>query len=575
MSPPHTHARSAIAISPQESIQEEPEPEVIGAGLPMFQRLMLLKSKEDKAARENQYKVFIIFFINIFINKSIKSIQLQVSHDPASRKTSLSPTSPTLKTQLNDQGLTKTHLKVSFKERIKSMQSDPKDSKSSRDDSNDQLLPITQKPKKPSTTQSLRDKFKSISNMQKDEPLKPWSKLKLATVVSLGGSYSSLNSACLHDSPKITKRTKQRSTPADLNLPTKSSSSYKLQLDNDNEQKFSVSDSEIKSSTDKFKKVKVKPRPLKLRTEPRTYCSVDDLSPEYCSREYIERSIDENQYILHLSSKNIYFFFIQTVPFVKKLKILNERQKLAELESVIQTRSFSLDCTDSSNSNELVEVLTRSHSEASCVAARTKATLTSPIVPVAPFHLTQPPPSPLSPDSNETLERKQLKSILKKLSEDRLLQKGDTDALQVDVKRLRRSQTLEGYVARHGKFLKCVTFNNTLSSPPTAPPVLREGLYPDNAFPHPTNAQPHQSHALTYAKYNIDLTNSTNTNRFKYPDKSNASVVSPTDNRHNVIYSQSPIIQSYDYSAKLEIVQEERNQKIVKGIIFFCKLIFY
>lgn len=164
------------------------------------------------------------------------------------------------------------------------MQSDPKDSKSQRDDFNDQLLPIAQKPKKPSTTQSLRDKFKSIGNMQKDEPLKPWSKLKLATVVSLGGSYSSLNSAGINDSPKVSKRTKQRSTPADLNLPVKSSSSHKLQLDI--EQKISVSDSEIKSSTDRLKKVKVKPRPLKLKTEPRTYCSVDDLSPEYCGREY-------------------------------------------------------------------------------------------------------------------------------------------------------------------------------------------------------------------------------------------------------------------------------------------------
>lgn len=252
---------------------------------------------------------------------------------------------------------------------------------------------------------------------------------------------------------------------------------------------------------------------------------------------------------------------------MKKLKILYERQKLAELESVIQTRSLSLDCTDSSNSNELVEVLTRSHSEASCVVARSKAPLTSPVAPVEPFYLTQPPPSPLSPDSTETLERKQLKSILKKLSEDRLLQRGG-EVPEAEVKRLRRSQTMEGYVARHGKFLKCVTFNNTLSSPPTAPTALREGLFPDHAFfpKVPVAQQQQQSHdsiALSYAKYNVDLTNSTN--RFKYPDKSNTSVVSPTENRQNSIYSQAPIIQNYDYSAKLEIVQEERSQKIIKG----------
>ena len=252
---------------------------------------------------------------------------------------------------------------------------------------------------------------------------------------------------------------------------------------------------------------------------------------------------------------------------MKKLKILYERQKLAELESVIQTRSLSLDCTDSSNSNELVEVLTRSHSEASCVVARSKVPLTSPVAPVEPFNLTQPPPSPLSPDSTETLERKQLKSILKKLSEDRLLQRGG-EVPEAEVKRLRRSQTMEGYVARHGKFLKCVTFNNTLSSPPTNPTALREGIFPDHAFfPQVPAAQqpPHDSFALSYARYNVDLTNSTN--RFKYPDKSIASVVSPTDNRQNSIYSQAPIIQNYDYSAKLEIVQEERSQKIIKGKI--------
>lgn len=63
---------------------------------------------------------------------------------------------------------------------------------------------------------------------------------------------------------------------------------------------------------------------------PKMYASIDDLSPEYCG-----------------------------LPFVKKLKILNERQKLAELERVV--RSSSLDCGDS---GEFDQNLTRSHSEA-------------------------------------------------------------------------------------------------------------------------------------------------------------------------------------------------------------------
>lgn len=46
ISPPHTHVTSTL--SPQESIQEEPEPEIVGAGLPILQRLKFLKTKDDK-----------------------------------------------------------------------------------------------------------------------------------------------------------------------------------------------------------------------------------------------------------------------------------------------------------------------------------------------------------------------------------------------------------------------------------------------------------------------------------------------------------------------------------------------
>lgn len=54
VSPPHTHVSSTI--SPQASIQEEPEPEIIGAGLPLLQRLKLLKEKE-RHSKENQTRV--------------------------------------------------------------------------------------------------------------------------------------------------------------------------------------------------------------------------------------------------------------------------------------------------------------------------------------------------------------------------------------------------------------------------------------------------------------------------------------------------------------------------------------
>lgn len=75
--------------------------------------------------------------------------------------------------------------------------------------------------------------------------------------------------------------------------------------------------------------------PARKLQQTKMYASVDDLSPEYCG-----------------------------LPFVKKLKILNERQKLAELEKAV--RSSSLDCGENTES-EFDSNLTRSHSEACAI----------------------------------------------------------------------------------------------------------------------------------------------------------------------------------------------------------------
>lgn len=75
--------------------------------------------------------------------------------------------------------------------------------------------------------------------------------------------------------------------------------------------------------------------PTRKLQQTKMYASVDDLSPEYCG-----------------------------LPFVKKLKILNERQKLAELEKAV--RSSSLDCGENTES-EFDSNLTRSHSEACAI----------------------------------------------------------------------------------------------------------------------------------------------------------------------------------------------------------------
>uniref|UniRef100_A0A182NSR4 Cyclic nucleotide-binding domain-containing protein n=1 Tax=Anopheles dirus TaxID=7168 RepID=A0A182NSR4_9DIPT len=468
ISPPHTHVTSAI--SPQESIQEEPEPEVIGAGLPLMQRLKLLKAKEDRLAKESQSK--------------LQVTSNQTSSSPSIVQ-SMSPTSPTVKAPpspiLNTTGVAGHHAKptmrVSFKDRIRSLHhqdskhhGEPKPSSvpgtiHETTDMKQHLLqsvPALGKvlqqqqqqqaqhhhhhhPSKPSTAQTLKDKIRSLGHIKGDDQLKPWSKLKLATVVSLGGSYTSLNNAASEESPilKQSKRSRLKtSIPADLNLnslvamtpppissapPTTTAPAAPFLpnkvLSCAAGEAASVSDSEVASGSRTQRpiasaatraalpaRVRMKPKPIKLVSEPKSYLSIDDLSPEYCG-----------------------------LPFVKKLKILNERQKLAELESAIQTRSLSLDCTDSNTStastHDLLDQLTRSQSEGSGMAHTVRSKSESPRRSDSSGLL------PLSPESNETLERRQLKSILKKLSEDKAALEQRPNR---DLKKLMRAQTVEG-----------------------------------------------------------------------------------------------------------------------------------
>ncbi|XP_043464168.1 uncharacterized protein LOC122499744 isoform X6 [Leptopilina heterotoma] len=185
------------------------------------------------------------------------------------------------------------------------------------------------------------------------------------------------------------------------------------------------------------RRIQLKQSLTHIRQQTKMYASVDDLSPEYCG-----------------------------LPFVKKLKILNERQKLAELEKAV--RSSSLDC------GELAEIgfdgnLTRSHSEACAIEyARKLAKLNR-------YRRAISSPDQLSPE-NETLERRNLKSILKKLSaesrtgssEVSVTSTPDRERATAEFRRLMRAPTIEGYAARHSKLSKSVTFNKyTLQSPPS------------------------------------------------------------------------------------------------------------
>lgn len=167
------------------------------------------------------------------------------------------------------------------------------------------------------------------------------------------------------------------------------------------------------------------------------------------------------------------------MPFVKKLKILNERQKLEELELVMKTRSFSLDIPDSQGNMES-ENLTRSQSEGSTMHQDrlNKNLLCAQLVPSS-LHS--------SSESNETPERRNLKSILKKLSEDTQTPMSMPDRIDsTEFRKLMRAPTIEGYAARHSKLSKSVTFNrDTLQSPPNSANILgtNQNLFPFVSVP--------------------------------------------------------------------------------------------
>ncbi|KAL1129877.1 hypothetical protein AAG570_012821 [Ranatra chinensis] len=175
--------------------------------------------------------------------------------------------------------------------------------------------------------------------------------------------------------------------------------------------------------------------------KPKIYKSIDDLSPEYSG-----------------------------LPFVKKLKILNERQKIAELERDQFVRSSSL---DSAGSVSEPRELTRSHSEAVAieVVLRNREAAAGPTSPE---------------ESDETPERRKLKSILKKLSTAARDPAGRSSPLESDyseMKRLMRAQTVEGYAARHSKLTKSVTFDRAGSDSSPSPNLLLS--QPPNAPSHP------------------------------------------------------------------------------------------
>lgn len=347
----------------------------------------------------------------------------------------------------------KPSLKVSFKDRVRGLQnltSTKSEQSSAVKETNSDTIELKDnsmkqstfsKFSKPSTSAaSFSNKIKQLTQSATEDTLKPWSRLKLATVSSCG-SYTSLNSSFRED------------TTLDI------CTSKKSKIQHIKQPIVIETDIKPKNLSRYASESKFREKSYRLYKEPKHYRSVDDLSPEYCG-----------------------------LPFVKKLKILNERQKLAELESVIKTRSFSLDCGDLQNS-DLIESLTRSQSEVDgIIIQRPVRVLNKSEIDEKSCnrqHITE-----ISPESDETTERKHLRSILKRITGDQKIDNG-TEPIKVmedlvDYQQLMKEPTIEGYVARHSKLMKSVTFNSTLSSPPNSGKLANEGK---SMFPALTESQ--------------------------------------------------------------------------------------
>lgn len=523
---------------PSTSSAPDHEPEVIGAGLPLLQRLLLLKAKEERDKNQltptsnlqSSSETISPSSIKSPLSPTIKTLSpirkgsessspgklqsptartsrknssgssdgttrpkvsfrdkiLQVQSDgtavsqPLCKDTSQKPAAvvePTLKPESNLISIP--HSVVSkikspakavgstFRDKLKMLQSGPKDPPPT-DKSKpvpeitklivEKIKPITEKSKPVALDKTTIEITPLPTCEAKEEPIiskKPWTKLKKAAI--LGDSKTSSKSSIDETKTSNTAKINEVNPATAVNIVPNVTTAELVSIDNNNVEGGSDIRKQDKPTiclTGPLEAVQEKSLDL-LTLSPRTpkriivksdsignrhtsapsmllhprvkkYRSIDDLSPEYGG-----------------------------LPFVKKLKILNERQKLAELEKVVKTRSSSLDFTSSSE-DLLSDTLTRSHSEGSTMDKRKfKRKSTD---------------SGCSHESNETLERRTLKSILKKLSED--VTPSESPERSNELKKLCRAPTLEGFAARHSKFSKSVTFHrHTLPSPPASAPA--------------------------------------------------------------------------------------------------------
>jgi hypothetical protein len=183
-----------------------------------------------------------------------------------------------------------------------------------------------------------------------------------------------------------------------------------------------------------------RPQRLNLRQcknrSSRDYNSIDDLSPEYT-----------------------------VLPFVKRLKILNERQKIVELQKALTTTattSVSIVSESSGERTTTVSTTKNSSSAGGCGGGQIPAVES----------LVKGVGTSVAAESNETPERVCLKKMLKSASRKEMLLPQDQNHRM----KLLRSQTVEGYAVRHSNFTKLnhqrLKNNHRIAQTMPSPPPL-------------------------------------------------------------------------------------------------------
>ncbi|CAH2094024.1 unnamed protein product [Euphydryas editha] len=615
---------------PSTSSALDGEAEVIGAGLPLLQRLLLLKAKEEKeknqltptmSNQQSSSETISPSSIKSPLSPTIKNLSpLRKGSESSSPGKLQSPTTKTSRKNSSGSSDGTSRPKVSFKDKILQVQSDgtavcqPLSKRVSekpaavveptpKTEGNLISIPhsVVSKIKSPAKSigSSFREKLKilqgggtpkesegcsvekiktpiseksavEISPVQTKESLeetgkkKPWSKLKKAAILGDSKIKSSLEEK--NGSQNVSKDSVEGNlseSSISISVP-KINTAELVKIDNDNSEikkgNILQDKSKISSSTisepvqeESLNLLTLSPNKIIVTrstdtiatiksslTKDKKYRSIDDLSPEYGG-----------------------------LPFVKKLKILNERQKLAELEKVIKFRSSSLDCAGSSE-DLLSDTLTRSHSESSTMDKRKFKRKSTDSVE--------------SHGSNETLERRTLKSILKKLSED--VTPAESPEKSRELRKLIRAPTVEGYAIRHSKFAKSVTFHrHTLPSPPASIPI---DDFNDDVFELPTSTVPLPQ--TTPSDIKLPDTLETPPSQVKKPSLLNTENIQP--NLKDEYKLQSKYEPVYDYKSlrpeeirvpsdkpKLTIISAVANQrKLLRGSIeeqeYFGEVLF-